>query len=444
MMLSSRRRLQGRMLLLLVAMVAVSFGAWLPWEYPSSSMLYKFGIDRDILTLGKSAGVAAIVLMGLQILFIARFTMIERLVGYDRMVRIHRMVGISIVALAVMHPLLVFSVDDVATIPVKWEYWPEILGGGLLISLSIYAAIAYGRSFSRIPYHYWKWMHQAGAIVLVVTSLVHVYYVTDSYHSGVPLVFLVCVGIVVVVCWGWILFRPFMDGEKHEVVSLTRVGPAARELRLRPLGNPIRHAPGQFAYINVTDGPIPSEPHPFTISSSPGSDTLRFVIRCCGDWTNRVGQLRTGDTVQVSGPYGMFSPEAYGCEAGYVCIAGGVGITPMLSMIENMDELSPPLHLVWSNRTVEDAFAREELKEHALRLHQLDVTHVFSRDATSADNEYTGRVNHDLLDRVLTEVPLSDSLFFVCGPQPFMESVQRTLSEMGVPPSQIVTEEFGF
>lgn len=444
MMLSPRKRMQGQVLLFLVAGVIVSFGAWLPWEYPSSSMLYKFGIDRDILTLGKSAGVAAVVLMGLQILFIARLPLIERMMGYDRMVRIHRVVGIIIAGLVIMHPLLVFAVEDVATIPVKWEYWPEVLGGGLLVSLTIYAAMAYGRSFSRISYHYWKWMHQAGAIVLVMASLVHVCYVTDSYRSGAPLVFLVCVGIVVAVCWGWILFRPFMDGEKHEVVSLTRVGPAAREIRLRPLGRSIRHASGQFAYIKVIDGKIPPEPHPFTIASPPGADTLRFVVRCCGDWTSRVGQLRVGDIVQVSGPYGMFSPEAYTSEAGYVCIAGGVGITPMLSMIEDMDECSPPLHLVWSNRTVEDAFAREELKGHALRLPQLDVAHVFSRDATSVDNEYTGRVNRDLLVRILADVPLSDSLFFVCGPLPFMESVQHTLNEMGVPPSQIVTEEFGF
>lgn len=444
MMLSPRARMMGRALLVVAAAVVVSFGVWLPWEYPSSSMLYKFGIDRDILSLGKSAGVAAIVLMGLQVLFIARFPVVERMAGYDRMVRIHRIVGMVIVLLAIMHPLLVFAVDDVATIPVKWEYWPEIIGGGLLISLTMYAAIAYGRSFSMIPYHYWKWVHQAGAIVLVLVSLVHVYYVTDSYRSGVPLVFLVCVGIVVAACWGWIVFRPYVAGQKYAVASLTRVGPAAREIRLRPLGDAIRHAPGQFAYLRVTGETMPSEPHPFTIASSPGADMLRFVIRCCGDWTGRISDLQVGETVQVAGPYGLFSPQAHICEAGYVCIAGGVGITPMLSMVEDMDEHSPPVHLIWSNRTAEDAFAREELKQHALRLPQLSVTHVFSRDATSVGNEYTGRINHDLLGRVLADVPLSESFFFVCGPQSFMETVQRTLSEMGVPASHMVTEEFGF
>lgn len=416
----------------------------MPWAYPSSSMLYKFGSDRVILSLGKSAGVAAVVLMGLQLFFIARFQLVERIVGYDRIVQAHRLVGIVTVLLALLHPLLVFAVEDVATIPVKWDYWPEVIGGGLLVSLSLYVAFAYWRPFSRVPYHYWKPVHWAGSIVLIGAALVHVYYVTDSYRAGVPLGFILAVGGVGAACWVWMLLRSLWAGSEHSVVSVTSAGPAAREIRLKPDGDRIQHAPGQFAYLKTVDGRMPSEPHPFTIASPPGTEELRFVIRCCGDWTRRISHIQAGDTVRVSGPYGLFSPEAHQCEDGYVCIAGGIGITPMLSMIENMDESSPPLHLIWSNRTSKDAFARPELDAYCRRLPQLHVTYVFSREPSSKNNSFSGRIDREFLAHALSDVPLSKSVLFLCGPESFMGAVQCILRRLGVPRTHIITEVFGF
>ena len=87
----------------------------------------------------------------------------------------------------------------------------------------------------------------------------------------------------------------------------------------------------------MTSRDVSSEEHPFTISSAPGDDgCLAFTVKASGDYTRALRQAVQGDRARVDGPYGRFS-YVLRTQPGQplLLIAGGVGITPMLSMLEH-------------------------------------------------------------------------------------------------------------
>ncbi|WP_152612964.1 FAD-binding oxidoreductase [Tateyamaria sp. ANG-S1] len=86
----------------------------------------------------------------------------------------------------------------------------------------------------------------------------------------------------------------------------------ATEVVLKPVDKMLDFKPGQFAFVEV-EGKGWNEPHPFTISSAPGEDRLRFTMKVLGDWTRKVREeLQPGGVVQVRGPYGRFDTTKAG------------------------------------------------------------------------------------------------------------------------------------
>ena len=430
--------------LTLGAVLVLGWAMWLPSAFPSSSLLYKFGADRFMLIAGKAAGMALLFVMTLQLILMARPPFLERAAGFDRLVRWHRLFGVATVVLAIVHPLLVFAPEDVAAMPLQWEYWPEVLGCALLLALALSAAASLRRREARLPYHIWKAGHFFGAAGLLAGGLVHVYYVTDSFHAGQPFWFLVGVGVAALVSWGWIALGKLTGGAPYVVESVRPAGATAREIQLRPESRAVPHSPGQFAVLRPWATHLTREAHPFTIASGPDEEGLRFVIRCSGDWTDGVGVLAPGDRFRVDGPLGLFSPAAYQPGDPAVCIAGGVGATPMLSMIRSMTADSPPLHFIWANRSREDVFHAEILAALQDELPQFRVTHVLSRDPNAGEPYLSGRLDRDVLEALLPETERAQHRYFVCGPPKMMAAVIDCLRELGVPDSRIVSEEFGF
>ena len=106
----------------------------------------------------------------------------------------------------------------------------------------------------------------------------------------------------------YLLIRGFARPLAFNVAAASPAGRDAMEIRLAPeKGADLAYAPGQFALVTFLSPGLPVEEHPFTIASAPGEPGLRFTIRCCGDFTERLGALAPGDRAQVSGPYGRFS-----------------------------------------------------------------------------------------------------------------------------------------
>lgn len=215
---------------------------------------------------------------------------------------------------------------------------------------------------------------------------------------------------------------------------------------MHPAGGdlPFVFQPGQFLTISVTTEGKEAK-RSYSIASSP----------CCRGWCEITvkhaphgavsaflhEQVKAGDLLEASGPYGKFSFR--GAEApNIVFIAGGVGITPLMSALRYLTDQSwaGGIFLVYACASLKDVIYREEL-EYLVRRHpNLHVTFVLSDETSPLWTGPRGFITKELLMQAVPD--LSDRLIHLCGPPPMMQAVKSILSEVGVPPEQVKTETF--
>jgi 3-phenylpropionate/trans-cinnamate dioxygenase ferredoxin reductase subunit len=178
--------------------------------------------------------------------------------------------------------------------------------------------------------------------------------------------------------------------------------------------------PGQFAWLTIGKSPFAIEEHPFSFSSSAvHPETLSFTIKELGDFTSTIKDVSVGERVYLDGPYGSFSIDRHNAR-GYVFIAGGIGIAPVMCTLRTLADRSDsrPLTLVYATRTLENATFLEEISASKTRLN-LDVIHVLEDPLDSRGYHY-----------------------FICGPDPMMDMVETALYKLGVPISKFHSERF--
>jgi predicted ferric reductase len=167
------------------------------------------------------------------------------------------------------------------------------------------------------------------------------------------------------------------------------------------------------------------------------------VIKADGDWTKRLGALKAGDRARVSGPFGVFSPFRHEISS-LVMIAGGIGITPMLSTLRQLSHEKSDLSvkLIWSYRTVADAPCLEEIESFHQTLSALEVVKIVTRESV-AGKDVLPRLDKTSLVRLLPEFK-PGTMVMLCGPVAMMSAVRRYLQETGYPSSAVLFEEFAF
>ena len=167
---------------------------------------------------------------------------------------------------------------------------------------------------------------------------------------------------------------------------------------------------------------------------------MGFMIKSVGDWTERIKALTAGTRVYVDGPYGIFSTDQHDAP-GYVFIAGGSGVAPVLSMLETLADREDrrPLQLFYGNWRWETVIYRDQLEVLASRLN-LDLVHVLESPPDRWDGE-TGYVTPDVLERHLPEAR-TEYVYFICGPIIMIDNVEKALLNLGVPHNQIHAERY--
>ena len=208
----------------------------------------------------------------------------------------------------------------------------------------------------------------------------------------------------------------------------------ATEVVLIAQKNGIDFKPGQFAFIEV-QGKGWNEPHPFTISSAPTANHLRFTIKVSGDWTRKVREaLQVGTEVLVRGPYGRFDSAIAG--KNQVWIAGGIGVTPFLSTIRAMDKGdNRNVTFVYATRNKDEALFLDEIQKQADDLGNFRIISLLSDEGNFA--------NIDVLKDTLDQ-SLKDYDYFMCGPKPMIDGLMKDLKASGVQRRRIHTEAFEF
>jgi nitric oxide dioxygenase len=243
---------------------------------------------------------------------------------------------------------------------------------------------------------------------------------------------------------GWHGWRRFT------IAAKTRESNIVTSFVLRPEdGGPVlRHRPGQYLTFSLDIPGHPPLKRNYSISSAPDETGYRISVKrepmgIASGWLH--DQAEPGQVLQVAPPAGEFVlPEQPAGEL--VLLSGGVGLTPLLSMAEEIAARHPALPAHWVHGTQNGA-------SHALggRVRDLAAanpglrTSVFyaeprSQDRVGRDYDRAGLVTMDWLR---ANTPLAKAEYFLCGPRPFLRAFVGGLVGAGVPAGRIHYEFFG-
>lgn len=237
----------------------------------------------------------------------------------------------------------------------------------------------------------------------------------------------------------WPGWRDFRVASRHfEDAGLTQCS-----FRLTPCdGRPLPpFLPGQYLTFELPAGPEGRLlTRCYSISQPPDPDGYRVTVKragaVSGHWHD---QIHTGDVIRLRAPAGRFVIDAE-TEVPAVFIAGGIGITPLLSMLLWSLEAQPSrrLYLYYAVRD-EASLAFAPLLERLAALHPHFHLHLLC--GTEAPGREAGAVNAERLAALLP--PAGRHIFYLCGPTGMMVALETVLAGAGVAAGDIRQEAFG-
>jgi predicted ferric reductase len=398
-----------------------------------------------LLEVGVALGFIAYPLMTSEFALVGRMRSVSELYGNDVLMYFHKYMGIAALAMVIAHPLLVSPGNFAQFNPFAgaamvrhgaWCFW-------LLVALAVTSIY---RKRMKLPYGWWMLIHYVLALAIGAFGLLHILAARGySSHVAVRVTMIgYFVGFLIpmVRYRFWAYFK--MLARPWNVVDNRDEGAGVRTLVLKPVGHPgFEFNPGQFAWLS-TGHPLRTEHHPISIASSAelGPDRIvEFGIRDLGDWSGRtVPAIAPGATMYVNGPFGAFSLDREPGQ-GFVLIGGGIGITPLRSMIVTMRDRGDvrPVILFYGARNREAVVYHDELE--ALRQQMsLQIVWVFERPEADWTGE-RGYIDAALLKRHLPP-QFKRYQYFMCGPTPMMDAVEEHLAAIGVPRARVHSERF--
>lgn len=235
---------------------------------------------------------------------------------------------------------------------------------------------------------------------------------------------------------------------KYYVSSADQITPSTLLLTLEKDQNETRifsFQPGQYAAISYKRRGQPSVARCFSIVSSPTEQhMLQFSMRTRGKYTTALTKLKPGDEVAVRGPFGGFIFDAERDKKA-VFVAGGIGITPFMSMMQFATKLQvqSDITLLYGVASQDDIPFYDKLTEMEQANPRLKIVYVVGNgptDKLSHKTVATGFINEDVLN--LHADAYHEATYFICGPPPFMNGVLKVLNAKQVPSYRLITEAF--
>jgi predicted ferric reductase len=399
-----------------------------------------------VTDLSVALGFAALTIMVLQFGLVARFSRVSAPFGIDALIQYHRQIGFVALVLAIAHPALVIVNDPTKLALLDFPHAPNRARFAVssVAALLLLIATSVWRKRLRLRYETWQLLHGLLAVAVVGLAIAHMfgvgYYSASRWQRGLWL----ALGATLTGVIAWIrVIKPLrLMRRAWRVAEVRRERGDAWTVLLKAEGHDgLRFIPGQFGWLFVEQSPFAVSAHPFSFSSSAEKhDEVCMTIKARGDFTARIAELTPNTRAYVDGPYGSFSSDEHE-GFGFVLIGGGVGITPLMSMLRTMAdrEDTRPCMLIYGSRDWDSVIFREELAELEKKL-RLTVVHVLERSHAAWSGE-TGFIGAALLERHLPK-RFERFRYFVCGPVPMMDAMEHALVAVGVPDERVHTERF--
>lgn len=392
-------------------------------------------------------GFAGLALAAMQFALTGRIKRLTAPFGADIIYVFHRFLSWGVLGLMLLHFGVLYiwyqpALGDLNPLTARWE-----LTSGRVALLCFGALIATSelRKWLKLDYHWWRVMHVLLAVTGFAAAVAHVLGV--GTYSGVGATLALWLGVTLVwagfLVWSRLVRPLILARNPWRVISNVTERGGVQTLTLRPEGQPLRAwKAGQFAWLSIGHSPWAMKEHPFTISTAPDhGPEIAFSIKSLGDDSARLSQATAGSIAYVDGTFGTFSVDRETDAAGFVMIAGGVGITPVIANLSALAARKDPrpVILFYANETLDGAAFREGLDAMAAKM-ALTIVHVPEKPPADWDGE-SGFIDAALLARHLPEAS-HDWPHMLCGPAPLLEAATKALRAQGVPARRISFEIF--
>ncbi|WP_227935095.1 NO-inducible flavohemoprotein [Alkalihalobacillus deserti] len=246
---------------------------------------------------------------------------------------------------------------------------------------------------------------------------------------------------------GWKDFKPF------RIVRKVKESESITSFYLAPANGQgvSSFIPGQYISLRVNmDGETYLQNRQYSLSDAPNEKMYRISVKRenegtpAGKVSNFLHECEVGYEVEVSAPAGDFVLDTNQSKPVYL-ISGGVGVTPMLSMLKTIAQDQPERNVTFihaAQNSLVHAFG-EEVKD-VVSLSANASSYLFYSNPTSEDKvkqnyDYEGFVNRDFFEKVIE----MDGQFYVCGPIPFIKEVVTQLTALDIQAENIHYEFFG-
>jgi predicted ferric reductase len=417
---------------------------WLWWHGGNVTKVHTTG--EALTSAARITGLLGAYLALIQVLLLARLPWLERLVGFDRLIWWHRWNGHACLDLILAHVVLSvwgyslmdkISISKELTTMLNGGIYPGMITatvGTVLLMAVVYTSIVIVRR--RLRYEWWYlvhltayagialgWFHQIPTGNELVLDRVAADYWRALYIVTLALLVAYRVAIPVANVFRFRMRVSEVVPEGPGVVSLRISGHALHRLNAQP---------GQFFLWRFLAPGRWWASHPFSLSEAPRGDSLRITVKALGDFSSGIGRVKPGTRVVAEGPFGVFTDAARGRDK-VVLIAGGIGITPIRALLEQMDGDVVVLYRVL---TEDDIVFLDELdrlgRERGSRIEYVVGDHATPEGSRLLSAEHLHELVPDIVEREV----------YVCGPPSMTDAIAKNVRRAKVPARHIHAERF--
>jgi len=406
---------------------------------------------QAVTSLGIIAGLVGTDLILVMVVLAARLPVIDRAVGNDRAMGLHRSLGKPVLYLILAHVVLllvgygltsnVSALDEIVPMWSIADMPLAFLGLGLLVTVVVTSVVAVRRRFR---YEFWHLIHLLSYIAVLVAlphelsvgGLLAVGTFQRAYWIALYVIAFGAIGV-------YRFLIPVVRSVRHDlrVSRIERVSGDVVSIyltgrNLTSLGS----GGGQYFVWRFWSGRTWWHSHPISLSAVPTSTELRITVRELGKGTIQIARLRRGTRVWLEGPYGLFT-DAGRTAPKLAVVAAGIGITPIRALLEH-SRLAPGEATILLRGTNEtETYLLDELTEFANQREAKLYTSLGRRGRGSRSwlSERDGQRGVSLRS-IFPDLLHSD--VYVCGPGVWAEQVVAEARAAGVPSHQIHFERF--
>jgi predicted ferric reductase len=383
-----------------------------------------------------------------QVLLMSRSPWLERRFGMDGLAQWHRWLGFGVTILISAH--VIFTTIGYAmgngnsVFAEAWNLlttYPYVLMATAATGLLIMVAVTSLRmARRRLSWETWRFLHLYAYLAIALAFGHELAVGTDFTDDAIARWYWIALYVAVGLCL--LAFRighPVRMSLRHQLRVTQIVPEAPGVVSLYVTGrelDQLQARAGQYFRWRFLTRDGWWRTHPFSLSAPLNNRFLRLTVKGVGDDSRGLQGLHAGTRVAVEGPYGLFTAKRQR-RSKVLLVAGGIGITPLRALIEEIPPKKDAITLIYRARSWEDVVFRDEL-EKLIRDRRGSIHYLIGHRGTLELPD--DPLSEQTLRRLVPDVASRD--VFVCGPASMMERMQGILRASGVPDQQIHFERF--